>query len=130
MSVILTVGYREDRDPTSERLRYVLAHPEEFAGEEGFGVSLTSAESEWSLSFDQTGQVIWMNLSHTFHGVGAPKHQRGVTPERAFALWTLLAEERIGEIEREPWLSPHLPHVVRPARRRLAIVQQPLRESL
>ena len=104
MAVFLTLGYREEHNPSPARLRYVLAHMEEFEGAEGFGVSLTCADTEWSLGTDRSGRAVWMNLSYTFHGRGRPRHMRDVPPDRVFSLWGLLTAGRLDEIEREPWL--------------------------
>src|SRR4051794_33053046 len=104
MAVFLTLGYEEERDPSRSRLRDVLDSMEEFEGVEGFGVSLTCAETEWSLQTDRTGHAIWLNLSYTFHGHGQPRHMRHVTREQMLLLWELLLSGRLSEIEREPWL--------------------------
>lgn len=107
MAVILTLGYREEHNPSLDRLQYVLAHLTEFEGEEGFGICLTCADTEWSLGIDRSGVAIWLNLGHTSHGRGQPRQMREVAPERLLELWKLLEAGHLDEIEKQPWLQGH-----------------------
>lgn len=102
--MILTLGFREECDPSSDRLREVLDNLEEFEDEEVPGVSLSCGETEWSLGTFADGLTIWMNLSYARFGYGQPRHMRGVPREKVFELWGLLATGRFAEIERESWL--------------------------
>jgi len=103
MGVFLDVGYREEHDPSESRLSDVLEHMEDHEGAEGFGVSLTCSQTEWSVYTEKTGLARWLNLSYTSHGNGAPRHMRQVSREKVLALWKLLAAGKIEDIEREPW---------------------------
>jgi hypothetical protein len=103
MGTFLTLGDREEHDPSPARLREVLDRVEDFEGEEGSGVDLTCADTEWSLGTFPDGRVVWMNLSYATFGSGRPRHMAGVPREKVLALWQLLAAGKIEQIEREPW---------------------------
>lgn len=104
MGVFLTLGFQEEHNPTPARLREVLDRLEQFEGSEGFGVSLTCDQTEWSLGTDRTGLVVWLNHSYTSGGPGSPRHLRGASREQVFALWCQLAAGHLAEIEQLPWL--------------------------
>ena len=61
-------------------------------------VSLTH-ETEWCLGAYPGGLLVWENLEG-----GEPRHMNGVSRQRVLALWLLLAEGGLVEIEAEPWL--------------------------
>ena len=58
-----------------------------------------SHESEWCLSAYPCGLLVFENLEE-----GEPRHLDDVSGERVLALWTLLAQGRLSELEREPWI--------------------------
>ncbi|WP_282608480.1 hypothetical protein [Pelagibius sp. Alg239-R121] len=63
-------------------------------------VSLTH-ESEWCLAAFSSGLVTWENLA----GEGEPKHMRDVPQDKVLALWSLLSEGKVSEIDSENWLA-------------------------
>lgn len=101
--MILTLGFREECDPSEDRLREVLDNLEDLEDDEVPGVYLTCGNTEWSLGTFADGLTIWMNLSYGRFGYGQPRHMRGVPREKVLALWRLLAAGRFDEIDREPW---------------------------
>ena len=97
---ILTLGWTEERNPTSERLRYVFDHMDDFKGVEGFGISMTDDATEWQLVLHSDGRVVWMRSSYDVYN---PRHMVGVTREKQWELWQRLAAGEIVAIEAEPW---------------------------
>jgi hypothetical protein len=109
MGVSLTLGDAEEYDPSPDRLQDVVGRLEEFAGPEGFGVSLTDSETEWSLCAFVDGRVSWMNLSCEARGYGQPRHLTGVPRGKVLELWSQLASGHQEAVEAEPWRTGHGP---------------------
>ncbi len=53
---------------------------------------------------------MWMNLSYLVFGYGHPRHMLNAPPDKALALWEMLAAGKIDEIEREPWRPGYGPN--------------------
>lgn len=85
-----------EHNATIEKMRAALAelkvedieHPD---------VALTH-ESGWCLGAYPSGLVIWEHLEN-----GEPRHMRGVSRERVFGLWQMLARGEFAAIDAEPW---------------------------
>lgn len=107
MDTFLTVGWSEEHNPTLLRLRDALDRIEEYQGEEGLGLSLTSSDTEWSLCTFADGRTVWMNLSCEQLGRGHLHHMLSVSREKVLKLWELLMADDIAEIEQESWLPGH-----------------------
>jgi hypothetical protein len=101
MSCKLTTRWgADDREPTVERMREVLAQLD-VADIEHQSVSLTH-ESEWCLGAYPGGLLVWENLE-----AGEPRHMNGVSRERVLALWIMLSQGKLDEIEKQPWIPGH-----------------------
>ena len=109
MGTFLTVGWSEEPNPTPVRLRDALNRVKEYQCEEGLCVSLTCDDTEWSVATFADGLTVWLNLGCDQLGYGYPRHMSGITRDKVFALWELLAAGQLAEIEAEPWRPGHCP---------------------
>jgi hypothetical protein len=62
-------------------------------------------ESGWTLTAFESGLLVWENPELP----GAPRHQVGVSRDKALNLWLNLSRREIAAIEQEPWCPGHAP---------------------
>lgn len=62
-----------------------------------------SHENGWCLSVFQSGLVIWEYVEEAGEERIEPRHQVGVSREKALDLWLKLSMGEFDAIEREPW---------------------------
>jgi len=59
---------------------------------------MATHDTGWTLSVFESGLVIWDNLD-----CGEPRHQVGISRQKALELWLKLLRGEIEAIEQEPW---------------------------
>jgi hypothetical protein len=87
--------------PSEARMRELLAELDQDDPEHP-DVSL-SHESGWSLSVFQSGLVVWEYVEEAGEERIEPRHQLGVSTEKALDLWLKLSRAELDAIEQEPW---------------------------
>ena len=95
-------GDSED-EPSESRMRDLLAELNEHDPEHP-DVWLTH-ETGWTLSVFESGLINWENLESKTE----PRHQVGISREKALSLWVKLSRGEIAEVEAEPWLPGQAP---------------------
>jgi hypothetical protein len=95
-------GDSEDA-PNERRMRELLAQLEEHDPEHPD--AWLTHESGWILAVFESGLVVLENLESE----GNPRHQVGISREKALSLWLKLSRGDIAEIEQEPWSPGHSP---------------------
>ena len=93
-------GGEYEREPTLDRLS-TLYDELKYEDDEHPDVSLTH-ESEWSLGAFGSGLLVWENVAETDV---KPRHMKNVSKDKTIELWKKLAQGKIEEIDKEPWLS-------------------------
>lgn len=68
-----------------------------------------SHESGWSLSVFQSGLVVWEYVEDPGEERTEPRHQVGVSREKALDLWLKLSRAELDAIEQEPWRPGYSP---------------------
>ncbi|MDB6017528.1 MAG: hypothetical protein JWR19_2017 [Pedosphaera sp.] len=89
-------GGSED-SPNEHRIREILAELDE-SDPEHPDAWLTH-ESGWTLSAHEIGLVVWENLESS----DEPRHQVGISREKALELWLKLSRGEVAAIHQEPW---------------------------
>jgi hypothetical protein len=100
--VVTRWGDSEDV-PNQHRMRVLLAQLDEHDPEHPD--TWLTHESGWTLSVFGSGLVIWGNMESRKE----PRHQVGVSREKALSLWLKLSRGEIAAIEQEPWSAGQSP---------------------
>ena len=112
-SVIARWGESE-HEPNESRMRELLAQLDQHDPEHPD--AWLTHESGWTLAVFESGLVVWENIE----SAGEPRHQVGISREKAVSLWLKLSRGEIGEIEQEPWSPGQAPPVSPEQRAELA----------
>src|SRR5258708_31723642 len=106
MSYSVTARWGDSVDePNENRMRELLAQLDKHDPEHPD--TWLTHESGWTLSFFETGLLIWENLESE----GQPRHQVDISKEKALSLWLKLSRGEIAEIEKEPWSPGQAPPI-------------------
>jgi hypothetical protein len=89
--------------PNEHRMQEILAELDE-SDPEHPDAWLTH-ESGWTLSVYESGLVIWENMESS----DEPRHQIGVSREKALELWLKLSRGEMAAVHQEPWRPGQCP---------------------
>jgi hypothetical protein len=92
-----------ERAPGASRMREILAELDKHDPEHPD--TWLTHESGWTLAIFESGLVVWENVENP----GEPRHQVGISRDKALNMWLKLSRGEIPAIEQEPWRSGYSP---------------------